>query len=210
MRPVAQATALSTIQRVAATLGFGVFAALGAALLALATPGAASAHGAIPFHAKLAHADPAIGAVLKSAPTKVTLGFLEDLKPDGSDIVVYDDHGKQVSVGSATVTSGNAKEMTVNMQGDDSETYVVYFHTVSADDGDPYTDAYQFTVSSSATASTGQQPDSNGDSISSVSHTPSSSGSSGVQPLVAALIGVIALVIGAAGGFFFASRQHAG
>ena len=198
----------TAIRRGGATLAIGVFAALFGALLALAAPGGASAHATIPFHAKLLHADPAIGAVLKTAPTKVTLQFSEDTTPNGSNIVVYGDKGEQVSTGAATVDPSNAKTMTVNMKGDDSETYVVVFHTVSADDGDPYTDAYQFTVSKDATASPGQQPDEAGDSISSVSHTPSSASSSGVQPLVVALIGIVGLVVGAAGGFYVARSQR--
>src|SRR5262249_8294610 len=144
-----QITSIRTaVRRGAPALALGTFAALFAALLSLAAPGGASAHPAIPFHSKLSNANPAIGAVLKTAPTTGTLKFTEDLKPDGSDIVVYGDKGETVSTGKATVSAGSAKTMTVAMKGDDSETYVVVFHTVSADDGDPYTDAYQFTVSS--------------------------------------------------------------
>jgi copper transport protein len=199
----------TAIRRGGATVAIGIFAALFAALLTLAVLGCAAGHATIPFHAKLAHAEPGIGAVLKTAPTKVTLQFLEDVKPDGSNIVVYGDKGEQVSTGKATVSAGNAKQMIVAMQGNDSETYVVVFHTVSADDGDAYTDAYQFTVSKDATASAGQQPDAAGDSVSSISHTSSSAGSSGVQPLIAALIGIVGLVVGAAGGFYVARSQRA-
>jgi methionine-rich copper-binding protein CopC len=183
-----------------ATLALGLSASLCAILLALAAPGAASAHGRIALHAKLTHADPGIGAVLNSAPSTITLQFGEDMKPDGSDIVVYDDKGKQVSTGRATVKAGDAKTMTVGMQGDDSETYVVYYRTVSADDGDAYADSYQFTVSKDATASPGTQPGSQS--------TPSGTQSSGVDPLVAALIGLVGLIVGAAGGVFFARNQR--
>src|SRR5262249_35014673 len=44
-----------------------------AAALALAAPGGAAAHALIPAHAKLTHADPAPGAVLKDAPSTITL-----------------------------------------------------------------------------------------------------------------------------------------
>lgn len=179
----------------------GALAALGALLLAIATSGTASAHAAIPLHAKLTHADPGLGAVLNTAPTTITLQFGEDLKPDGSGIAVYDDLGKQVSTGAASVKSGDAKTMTVSMQGDGSETYVVYYHTVSADDGDSYADAYQFTVSKDATASAGTQPG--------APETGTTSGSSGISGLVAALIGLVALIVGAAGGYFFARNQRA-
>jgi len=198
----------TAIRRGGATIALGIFATLFGALLTLAAPGGAAAHATIPFHAKLGHAEPGIGAVLKTAPTTVTLTFIEDTTPSGSNIVVYGDKGEQVSTGAATVDPSDAKKMTVNMKGDDSETYVVVFHTVSADDNHAYTDAYQFTVSSSATASAGQQPDAAGDSISSVVPAPSSS-SSGVQPLIAALIGIVGLIVGAAGGFYVARSQRA-
>jgi methionine-rich copper-binding protein CopC len=187
----------------------GLAAGVCALLMAAAMSSGASAHPHVAAHAKLGHADPAIGAVLKTAPTTVTLTFVEDTTPSGSNIVVFGDKGEQVSTGTATVNPSDAKTMTVDMKGDDSETYVVVFHTVSADDGHAYADAYQFTVSSSATASAGQQPDAAGDSISSVSRTPSSSGASGVQPLIAALIGIVGLIVGAAGGFVVARSQRA-
>jgi copper transport protein len=191
-RPTAHATA---------TFALGLGATLCAILLALAAPRAASAHRAIALHAKLMHADPGIGAVLNSAPSTITLQFGEDMKPDGSDIVVYDDKGKQVSTGHATLKAGDAKTMTVGMQGDDSEYYVVYYRTVSADDGDAYADSYQFTVSKDATASPGTQPGAEG-------ANGSGAQSSGVDPLLAALIGLVGLIAGAAGGFFFARNQR--
>jgi methionine-rich copper-binding protein CopC len=203
-----QTTSRTAIRRGGATIALGIFAALFGALLALAAPNGAAAHATIPFHAKLGHAEPAIGAVLATAPTKVTLTFKENTTPSGSNIVVYGDKGEQVSSGAATINSSDAMTMTVNMQGDGSETYVVLFHTTSADDNHAYTDAYQFTVSSSATASAGQQPDAAGDSISMPKTAPSSTSSSGVQPLIAALIGIVGLIVGAAGGFFVARSQR--
>lgn len=168
----------------------------------VASPGT-SAHGLAPsiaLHAKLTHADPGIGAVLNSAPSKITLQFGEDVKPAGSDISVFDDKGNKVS-DTATVTSSDPKTMTVNMHGDDSETYVVVYRTVSADDGDAYTDAYNFTVSKDATASPGTQPSST---------DTSTQPSSGVAPLVAALIGILGLIVGAVGALFFAGRRSVG
>jgi hypothetical protein len=83
------------------------------------------------------------------------------------------------------------------MQGDDSETYLVVWHNVSADDGDPDTGAFTFTVSATATP----QPT----ATSSGTHT-SSSGSTGVPGWVAALIGILGLVVGAAGGIWYSRR----
>lgn len=187
-------------QRLGGILGFAALCALAAAALALATPEGASAAGLkgnVALHAEPTHADPGYGAVLKSAPSQITMQFGEDLTPSGSGMTVYDDHGKVVS-GTASVSPSDPKTMTASMQGNDSETYVVYFHTVSAGDGDAFTDAYQFTVSKDATASPGTQPGAT---------TPSATASSGVSPLIAALIGLLALIVGAAAGFLFAERR---
>jgi len=175
------------------------FAAL---LLALAAPGGAAAHALIPAHAKLTHADPAPDAVLKDAPTTITLQFAEDMKPAEGDIVVYDVKGDKVSTGTATIKAGDAKTMSVSMQGNDSEVYVVVWHNVSADDGDPDAGSYEFTVSKDATPSPGTQPGAN-------SGSSASGGSGGIQPLVAALIGIAGLIVGGAGGFFFARGRRA-
>jgi methionine-rich copper-binding protein CopC len=174
-----------------------------AALLSLATTGGASAHALIPAHAVLTHADPAPNAILTSAPTKITLTFAEEMKPADSDIIVYDVHGAKVSTGQAAVPASDLKTMSVNMAGNDSEVYVVVWHNVSADDGDPDSGSYSFTVSTTGTPSAGQQPGgTNGTST-------GNSGGGGVQPLVVALIGLVALVVGAAGGYYFSRTQAA-
>jgi methionine-rich copper-binding protein CopC len=188
-------------------LALGILAILCTTMLVLAGTDHASAHNRIAMHAKLGHADPGIGAILATAPTTVTLQFVENVvPPPSSEIVVYGDKGEKVS-GTTTFSTSSPQTLTVSMQGNGSETYLVTFHTTSADDGHTYTDGYQFTVSSSATASPGHQPDAAGDSISSVAPTTTAS-SSGISPLIAALIGIVALVIGAAGGFFVARGQR--
>lgn len=192
--------AFSRHLRGARRIGASAALALAAALLALAaSSGGASAHALIPTHAKLTHADPAPGAVLKSAPTTITLQFAEEMKPDGSDIIVYDGKGDKVSTGAATVDRSDTKTMKVDMRGGDSEVYVVVWHNVSAADGDPDAGSYEFTVSADATPSSGHQPGSEAEA----------GGSGGIQPLVAALIGVLGLVVGGAGGFFLARRRAA-
>src|SRR5262245_28720955 len=60
---------------------------------ASASPGSSSAH------AKFASANPAPNAVLTAAPAAITITFTEDLDPSGSAILVFDQLGKQVSVG---------------------------------------------------------------------------------------------------------------
>jgi methionine-rich copper-binding protein CopC len=188
-----------------ATLGLVAvaLALLLALLLALAPSGSASAHALIPAHAILVHADPAPDAVLTSAPRGITLQVKEDLKPSDSDIAVYDVSGAKVSTDAATVKTDDLKTMQVNMQGNDSDVYVVVWHNVSADDGDPDAGSYSFTVNKDGTPSAGTQPGE-------TTGTPTGSSSGGgVQPLIAALIGLVALLVGAGGGYYFARTQAA-
>lgn len=159
--------------------------ALGAALV---FPQAAFAH------AKPTSSTPSPNQNLTAAPTEVTIIFGQNVKPDGSDIIVYDKDGKKVSTGPAKVDPNDLKKMTVPMQGTDSESYLVVWHTVSADDGESAIGSFNFGVNAAA------------DDLPSTS-TPSAS--SGVQPWLAALIGVIGLLLGGAGGYYFARRQGA-
>jgi len=178
--------------RVRGTL-LAVAALLLAGLATLWSPAVASAHAAY------VSSDPAANAVLKTAPPLITLHFAENVNPTGSEVFVYDAKGKQVSTGPAQVDRGDLKTMTVGMQGDDSETYLVVWHNVSADDGDPDTGAFTFTVSATATPQpTATTQDRNGHG--------SSSGSTGVPGWVAALIGILGLVVGAAGGIWYSRR----
>ena len=102
-----------------------VLALLLAPTLALTVPDGAWAHARIPAHAKLTRADPAPGAVLTTAPSTITLEFAEDLQPGSSNIVVFNVKGDKVSTGAASVDRSDLKTMTVHMQGNGSEVYVV-------------------------------------------------------------------------------------
>jgi methionine-rich copper-binding protein CopC len=172
-----------------------VAALLLAGLATLWSPAVASAHAAY------VSSNPAANAVLKTAPTVITLHFAENVNPTGSEVFAYDAKGKQVSTGPARVDRGDLKTMTVGMQGDDSETYLVVWHNVSADDGDPDTGAFTFIVSATATP----QPTTTSAGGSGGTHT-SSSGSTGVPGWVAALIGILGLIVGAAGGIWYSRR----
>jgi methionine-rich copper-binding protein CopC len=164
-----------------------LFLALGAAL---AFPQAAFAH------ARPTSSTPAADSTVKEAPTSVTIVFGEELKPDGSNIRVFDAKGAEVSTGKATVAPNDLKKMSVGMKGTDSEEYVVLWNTVSADDGDPASGSFSFSVNPNGASDGG-------------TGGTSTNNTSGVQPWLAALIGVIGLLIGGAGGYYFARRQSA-
>jgi hypothetical protein len=131
---------------------------------------------------------------VKEAPTTVTIVFGEELKPDGSNIRVFDATGAEVSTGKATVDPSDLKKMSVEMKGNDSEEYVVLWNSVSADDGDPAAGSFTFDVNPNGGSSGGG-----------TTTTPSASG--GVQPWLVVLIGVIGLILGGVGGYYFARRQ---
>ena len=144
-------------------------------------------------HAKPVSSTPSPNQNLTTAPTSVTIIFGQNVKPDGSDIFVYDKDGKKVSTAAATVDPNDLKKMSVPMAGDDSESYLVVWHTVSADDGESAIGSFSFGVNAAA------------DDLPSSTTTPSAS--SGVQPWLAALIGVIGLILGGGAGYYFARRQ---
>lgn len=176
-----------------------VVALVAGAALAFAAPAVAEAH------AYYVSSDPAANAVLKTPPTTVTITFAENVNPTGSDVVVYDAKHQPVSTAPAQVDRADLKTMTVPMRGDGSEVYLVEWHTVSADDGDPDIGAFTFNVTPSggtATAAATATPDAGGGS-----GTAGSSGSSGAPGWVVALVGVLGLVIGA-GGTLLARRAR--
>lgn len=175
-----------SIARITALAALLPLLALG---MLFATSGVASAH------ASYASSDPAAGAVLTAAPSTVKITFAEEVTPSGSGIVVYDSSMKQVSTGAATADPSDLKTMSVPMQGDDSEVYVVVWHTVSADDGDPDAGSFEFFIGSDAAPSGG------------TSNTPASS--SGTPVWVTILVGVLGLVVGGAGTAFVLRRNPA-
>jgi methionine-rich copper-binding protein CopC len=168
----------------------GISALLGAfaALAALAAPATSFAH------ARYVSSDPTANAVLKAAPSVVTIHFAEAIKPEGSDIIVYDATGKAVSTGPAQVDRADLKTMHVNMQGNDSEVYVVVWHNVSLDDGDPDAGSFTFNVSATGSTSTNTSP------------ATTSSSSGGVPVWLTVLIGLVGVAVGA-GGMVLARRQ---
>jgi copper resistance protein C len=159
------------------------------AVIALASPGIAAAH------AKYNSSNPPADAILKAPPSTVTVNFLENVNPVGSDLTIYDATGKVVSTGPAQVSHSDTKTMVVGMKGDGSDNYMVVWRTVSLDDGAPDIGAFNFYVGSDAAPA---------------STTPTqASGSGGMPAWSVALIGVVGLGLGGAGGTLLARRRKA-
>lgn len=156
------------------------------------TSGVASAH------ASYVSSNPAANALLKAAPSSVTITFAEEVAPSGSGIIVYDSQMKQVSTADATADASDLKIMSVPMRGDDSEVYVVVWHTTSADDGDTDAGAFAFYTNAEAVPATDSTPG------------PSSDSSSGGTPVwLTVLVGVLGLVVGGGATYYFVGRNAA-
>lgn len=143
-------------------------------------------------HASYVSSDPAANAVVKSAPSAVTITFAEPVTPAGSAVTIYDAKGAVVS-GAAQIEQNDAATMRIPMTGNDSEVYLVVWHTVSATDGDPDVGAFSFFVNANGTSELAPK------TTTTITQTPA-----GVSTWLVALIAVIALLIGLAGGFAWA------
>lgn len=172
---------------------------------------AAPAQPALPAHAKVFKSDPAIGSTITQAPTKVTVFALENINPDPtkSNLQVYgpsaDATDTLISQGNAQVALSDPKQMSINItpnSGHTSGVYIVFWKTVSADDGDAASGTFSFTVnpagaSTSTTPAAPQTP---------TSSSASASGTPIWVPIVAALI---ALLVGLGAGLGLGRRKPA-
>lgn len=150
-------------------------------------------------HAEYVSSDPASNAMIMTAPTTIVVHFSEAVNPTGSDLLVYDVNGNLVSTAAAQVDRNDLKTMTVSIQSNGSEVYVVLWHTVSAVEGHHDSGSFRFFVNISPML----QSMVNGKMSGMGSSSSSSSASSGVPVWAALLIGVIGLIIGGGGSFLF-------
>jgi len=189
------------------------FAALLSLGLLSLMAGTVSAHTAIPAHAKVNKAIPAIGSTISQAPTTVTVFTLENINPDPSksNLFIYSPAGDLISQGNARVSLTNPREMSITIKPDPANlhgVYVVQWKTVSAEDGDPDQGAFVFTVNAAAVAS----PTPAATTSTSQATTPSNtntSGTSGTPIWVPIVVGVIALLVGLGAGLGFGRRSSA-
>ena len=105
-------------------------------------------------HARLEQASPAPDAVLALSPPEVRIWMTQELMLNGSGITVSDAAGLQVDSGDAHVdqTDPDRKQLVVTLPPLGAGTYTVTYTTVSAEDGDTFTDAFSFMVSPDAPA----------------------------------------------------------
>lgn len=105
-------------------------------------------------HAEYESSTPAKGAVVPNSPSTVTVTFAERIqKLSGSyGLTVEDSAATSVTSGNPTVSS-NQKSLSVGLDSNlASGRYVVRWHNVSDDDGDPKEGAFSFYVKTQPTA----------------------------------------------------------
>lgn len=166
----------------------GLVATALAAVATLQLPAAPAA-----AHNTLRSATPAQDARLASAPTEVTLEFLQALKPAFTTIVLSDSAGQKMPAGEAVIDGAKA---TLPITGTlPNGSYTVAYRVVSAD-GHPVQGSYPFAVADpaapSATAPSAESP-----AASPAAAVARSSGRTGAAPLVVAGATLAALTVAA-------------
>ncbi|HEX7737670.1 MAG TPA: copper resistance CopC family protein [Ktedonobacteraceae bacterium] len=194
-----------------------LLAALASLALICVTAGAAfaaSARPAMPFHAAVLSSDPAIGSTIAQAPTKVTVFTAENMNPDPakSNLQIFGPSAEAtnalISQGNAQISLSNPKQMSINITptaGHTSGVYIVFWKTVSADDGDPDSGSFTFTVNPAAASST-PTATATKTTAPATTTTNTNSGAPLWVPIVAALV---ALIVGLGAGFGLGRRKPA-
>lgn len=171
---------------------------------------------AIPAHASVIKAIPAIGSTITQAPTSVTVFTAENINPDPkvSNLFVYGPSGEAtaalISSGNAQVSLTNPEEMSVKIKPDPQHlngVYVVRWITKSALDGDPDEGAFTFTVNTSAAGTTGTPTPVA--TTTGQGTAPATTSSGGTPVWVDALLAVAGLVVGLGAGVAVGRRGRA-
>ena len=180
---------------------------------------AASAHAtlpALPAHASVLKAIPAIGSTVTQAPTTVTVFTAENINPDPkkSNMFVYgpsaEATNKLISQGNATISLTNPQEMSITIKPDpqlSAGVYIVHWITVSALDGDPDEGAFTFTVNSGAAATPTSTAAATATTTGQTTTTSNNSGNGGTPIWATIVIALAALVVGLGGGFGLGRRR---
>jgi copper transport protein len=128
-------------------------AVLAAALAGLWLVAAGSPAGA---HALLRDSDPAAGASLDKAPSRVVLTFTERPEAGLSSIQVLDTSGRRVEQGQSAPVQGEPLELAVGLGDLADGTYTVSWRVVSRDDGHVTAGSFAFGVGVPATGTAEQ------------------------------------------------------
>lgn len=171
---------------------------------------------AIPAHASVIKAIPAIGSTITQAPTSVTVFTAENINPDPkvSNLFVYGPSGEAtaalISLGNAQVSLTNPEEMSVKIKPDPQHldgVYVVRWITKSALDGDPDEGAFTFTVNTSAAGTTGTPTPVA--TATGQGTAPATTSSGGTPVWVDALLAIAGLIVGLGAGVAVGRRGRA-
>jgi copper transport protein len=106
-------------------------------------------------HALLKSSDPAAGAVLSSAPSRVVLTFTESPDPRLSVVHVVNEAGAQVDRGGTQPVPGHPLELLVRVGALPHGVYTVTWRTVSKVDGHVTGNSFAFGVGARPTVATG-------------------------------------------------------
>lgn len=176
------------------------------------TAATAFAAPALPAHAKVWKSDPAIGSTIAQAPSKVTVFALEDINPDPAQsyLQVYgpsaDATDTLISQGKSQVSLSDPKQMSVNItpnSGHANGVYVVFWRTVSADDGDAVSGTFSFTVNPNGAGTTPPASQNNAGAQPGTGNNASTG-----TPLWALIVAaIVALLVGLGAGLGFGRRR---
>ncbi|MEX2227497.1 MAG: copper resistance CopC family protein [Dehalococcoidia bacterium] len=106
-------------------------------------------------HARLDESTPAVGEVVETSPSSVSITFTQDVQKIGGTygIDVSDGGGAEVTVADALLSDDDRRILTVELPASlPVGRYVVEYKNVSDADGDPWDGAYAFYVGREPTA----------------------------------------------------------